>query len=228
MLSGRSFVAAHSSLATAPVRSGSLLVGDTSDPGVRPDPRRVRQHRAPRRPNGYDARMRLRSAALLVLVGCAPEPAPATVVTVTAPAETATTPPGSVARPTTTTTTPAVTAPASATAPAATASTPSSTPPPQAPEASERRPTAAETRECAARGGTIQPICMQGELACVVRYRDGGKRCRDKSDCRGECLYEGPDPAPPSATGICQRTSDPCGCKATIHQGHVEPTLCAD
>ena len=75
----------------------------------------------------------------------------------------------------------------------------------------------------------MQPVCMMGELACVIEYRDAGKRCTDKRDCRGQCLYEGPDPPPPSkAIGVCQRTSDPCGCKAFIHDGHVEPTLCAD
>jgi len=110
--------------------------------------------------------------------------------------------------------------------------TPSTSVSPQAgvapPAATEQRPTAAETRACAARGGTIQPICMMGELACVVRYRDAGKRCSDKRDCTGECLYEGPDPPPERATGTCQRTSDPCGCKAPIHHGHAEPALCAD
>jgi hypothetical protein len=96
------------------------------------------------------------------------------------------------------------------------------------PAATQQRPTAADKRACAARGGTIQPICMMGELACVIRYRDGGKRCTDKHDCIGECLYEGPDPPPPKAIGTCQRTSDPCGCKAPIHHGQVEPALCAD
>lgn len=75
----------------------------------------------------------------------------------------------------------------------------------------------------------MQPVCMTGELACVIQYPDAGKRCTDKRDCKGQCLYEGPDPPPPSkAIGVCERTSDPCGCKALIHGGHVEPTLCAD
>jgi hypothetical protein len=102
------------------------------------------------------------------------------------------------------------------------------TAPSSPPASTERRPTAAETRECSASGGTIQPVCMMGELMCVVRYRDAGKRCSDKRDCIAECLYEGPDPPPPKATGRCQRTNDPCGCKAPIHHGHVEPALCAD
>lgn len=119
--------------------------------------------------------------------------------------------------------------PSESPAPSAAASPPTPDPrDPPAAAAGQPRPTDAETRNCAARGGTIEPVCMLGEPACVVRYRDGGKRCRDKRDCTGECLYEGPDPPASGAVGNCQRTSDPCGCKAPIHHGHVEPALCVD
>lgn len=111
--------------------------------------------------------------------------------------------------------------------------TPEPQPPPQqtpdpAPGVAEAGPTAAEARECSARGGAIQPVCMSGGLTCVVRYRDGGKRCSDKRDCMGACLYEGSGPAPTTAVGSCQRTNDPCGCKAQIRHGRVEPTVCVD
>lgn len=106
-----------------------------------------------------------------------------------------------------------------------TAASPSSEPPRAVAEAG---PTAAEKQQCRARGGTMQPVCMMGQLFCVVRYRDGGKRCTDKRDCIGACLYEGPDPAPSPATGSCQRTNDPCGCKAPIHHGRVRPAVCLD
>jgi hypothetical protein len=89
-------------------------------------------------------------------------------------------------------------------------------------------PTPAEQKACAARGGKIEPVCMLGELMCVIRYRDGGKRCVDKRDCTGECLYEGPTPAPAKPVGACQRTSDPCGCKAPIVNGKVAPAMCVD
>ena len=112
--------------------------------------------------------------------------------------------------------------------PSASSAPSAATSPDAPPEPTERHPTASETRACAARGGTIQPVCMLGQLTCVIRYRDGGKRCSDKSDCLGECQYEGPEPPPPNAAGRCQRTSDPCGCKALVHHGNVEPTLCAD
>lgn len=75
----------------------------------------------------------------------------------------------------------------------------------------------------------MQPVCMMGKLECVVRYRDGGKRCTDKKDCIGDCLYEGSGPPPSAnAVGACQRTSDPCGCKIPIVGGRVRPGLCVD
>lgn len=69
---------------------------------------------------------------------------------------------------------------------------------------------------------------MLGTFECVVRYRDAGKRCTDKSQCTGDCLYEGRQPAPPGATGVCQRTSDPCGCRARVIGGNVQHTICGD
>lgn len=135
------------------------------------------------------------------------------------------------AAPTVVTASPPAAAP-SESAPAASPPDParqSEAPPPAAPtEPLETGATALEVRECAARGGTMQPVCMAGQLTCVVRYRDGGKRCSDKRDCIGECLYDGTVPAPTNAVGSCQRTSDPCGCKAPIHQGSVQSALCVD
>lgn len=92
----------------------------------------------------------------------------------------------------------------------------------------QKKPSSEEVRACAARGGKIEPVCMTAHLTCVVRYRDAGKRCTDKSGCQGECLYEGERPPPPNPAGRCQATSDPCGCKAPMLKGQVQPMLCAD
>lgn len=89
-------------------------------------------------------------------------------------------------------------------------------------------PTPEDEKECKARGGRIQAVCMLGSFECVIRYRDGGKRCTDKRDCTGECWYEGPRPIPAQAAGVCQRTSDPCGCHARVIGGKVQPTMCLD
>jgi hypothetical protein len=101
-------------------------------------------------------------------------------------------------------------------------------PEPKAPPSAENTPSAAETSACRARGGTMKPVCMMGTVTCVVRYRDGGKRCTDASECEGNCVYEGEDPPPPDPNGNCQRTSDPCGCWSLMMNGRVQPALCVD
>lgn len=85
-----------------------------------------------------------------------------------------------------------------------------------------------EVKACAARGGKMEPVCMLGSLECVIRYRDAGKRCTDKKDCAGDCVYEGPHPIPANPVGKCERTSDPCGCKAKMIRGKVQPAMCVD
>ena len=83
---------------------------------------------------------------------------------------------------------------------------------------------------CAAKGGTVRPVCRMQRPACVINYSDAGKTCSDKSDCQGRCLYEGEAPRDPAAavTGQCQATSDPCGCFTTVVKGQMGPGLCVD
>ena len=100
--------------------------------------------------------------------------------------------------------------------------------PPSALPPEEPQPSAADVRACAARGGKIEPVCMLGKLTCVIRYRDADKPCSDKAQCTGECLYAGDDAPRKNAVGRCQRTSDPCGCKAPIVKGAVQPAMCVD
>jgi hypothetical protein len=87
-----------------------------------------------------------------------------------------------------------------------------------------------DAKACAARGGRIQPVCMRGLPVCVIPYADAGKTCRDKADCQGRCLYQGERPADPEApvTGLCQATSNPCGCFAEVEHGRYLRGLCVD
>jgi hypothetical protein len=85
--------------------------------------------------------------------------------------------------------------------------------------------TAAQKKACAARGGEMDYVCMMHVLKCVVSYRDAGKRCTGKSDCHGECLWNGKSETHP--VGTCQETSDPCGCKSSIVNGHIRH-VCVD
>ena len=168
-------------------------------------------------------------AVVLVFLGCAPQSsAPASVQNTTAPsalpAPAAAPPAASPPEIPAAEGSPPASPPTGSSAPAASAPPPTA-PPPEGPEP---RATPQETQQCSARGGTIQPICRLGKLSCVVPYRDGGKPCSDKADCTGKCLYEGPTPAPANATGKCQLSNDPCGCKAPIRHGHVQAPVCLD
>jgi len=92
-----------------------------------------------------------------------------------------------------------------------------------------RKPSAAEVKACAARGGKLQPVCMSGAIECVIHYRDAGKACKDKKDCIGGCYYMGNDAERgKSVIGNCEPTSDPCGCKTIVENGKVGSSICTD
>ena len=81
---------------------------------------------------------------------------------------------------------------------------------------------------CAATGGKVVPVCMGQWPMCVIPYADAGKSCTDKSQCEGECRYEGAAPAKGAVVGACQRDNYPCGCRQTIVDGHIVSGFCAD
>lgn len=75
---------------------------------------------------------------------------------------------------------------------------------------------------CKTQGGALQNVCRMGRLLCVIPFKDAGKTCTDKSQCRGECLYAGGDAKSGEAvTGTCQKDNDPCGCKQPILGGKL-------
>jgi hypothetical protein len=154
---------------------------------------------------------------VMMLVSCGTSPAPGT------PSGAA--PPATIA---------IAEAPPSAAPPALEPSSTSATPEPRANEGSTterpiQAPSDAEVRECAARGGRMQPVCMMGHVTCVVIFRDAGRPCTDKKDCTGICEYQGNPPPPGTpAVGHCQRLSDPCGCRKEVIGGQVQPMMCVD
>ncbi|MFM9864306.1 MAG: hypothetical protein ACKVRO_11930 [Micropepsaceae bacterium] len=89
-----------------------------------------------------------------------------------------------------------------------------------------------DEQSCRVAGGTWRPVCMMGTLACVIKYNDAGKTCRDGDECQGrQCRYEGkerPDGEGREATGKCLAYSDPCGCFTLVEDGKIMGTLCAD
>ena len=82
--------------------------------------------------------------------------------------------------------------------------------------------------QCQAVGGTMRPVCMMGNISCVVRYADAGRVCSDGDDCQGNCRAESLDRTTGPITGRCQETSDPCGCFANVEDGRVDAALCVD
>lgn len=85
------------------------------------------------------------------------------------------------------------------------------------------------TEACEAEGGTYAQICLMGDWACVRRLPDAGKPCTDKAQCSGQCRFEGgTPPKDATAVGACQRTTNPCGCHASVIEGKVQPALCVD
>jgi hypothetical protein len=88
-----------------------------------------------------------------------------------------------------------------------------------------------DEQSCRVAGGTWRPVCLRGELTCVVKYADAGKTCRDGDECQShQCRYTGEAQVQPGTkvTGTCHATNDPCGCFTLVENGEVTHTLCAD
>jgi hypothetical protein len=87
-----------------------------------------------------------------------------------------------------------------------------------------------DAKACTDRGGSWRRVCLMGTWKCITTYADGGKSCKDKKDCTGQCRYQGDEALAPGSpvTGVCQRDSDPCGCFAEVRDGKLEGALCVD
>jgi hypothetical protein len=77
---------------------------------------------------------------------------------------------------------------------------------------------------CAARGGTVRPVCRMQRPACVIAYEDAGKACTDGDQCEGRCVVLTGDG---SKGGVCEADSDPCGCTTELIGG-VPSSNCVD
>jgi hypothetical protein len=86
-----------------------------------------------------------------------------------------------------------------------------------------------DPKVCAAKGGTVRPVCISRAPMCVIPYSDAGKRCTDKSQCKGRCLTDtGPRPGKKKVEGRCEANNDPCGCFQTVEKGRLGSALCVD
>lgn len=88
---------------------------------------------------------------------------------------------------------------------------------------------ASQASDCAAAGGTRQPLGRLQRVQCVVTYADAGKACTAKSDCTGQCLGQDRVAAGAKASGTCQRDiSQNFGCRQRIDGGVAMGTICVD
>ena len=86
-----------------------------------------------------------------------------------------------------------------------------------------------EKAACRARNGKAEHIGF-GEKACVIPYADGGRACRGKSDCQGQCVFRlGLDPQPKfKGYGACERDNATLGCFSVVEHGELRPEACTD
>ena len=82
---------------------------------------------------------------------------------------------------------------------------------------------------CRAAGGRCAYAGMACPIACVKRTSDGGKACRDGSECKSRLCEGTPDTAVGTPmTGKCADVVMKLGCSVMVKQGRVESTICGD
>ncbi len=93
------------------------------------------------------------------------------------------------------------------------------TAPPEPPAVAPPPILAAETRACAARGGTLQPRGEGGLWVCVRSTRDAGRACTNATQCEGLCL---------ARSGTCAPIEPLFGCHEVFDRAGRRETLCRE
>lgn len=89
---------------------------------------------------------------------------------------------------------------------------PAETPPPEPPKSQSQL-------LCEASGGVWGQSSDTGAYLCQKKTRDGGKQCRAKGDCQGECL---------APSGTCAPVTPLLGCNDILDAQGRRMTLCLD
>lgn len=90
----------------------------------------------------------------------------------------------------------------------------------------------AREEECRATGGewgrfgAIAHLC--GIYSCAPRTADGGKPCRNRTDCEYLCVARRPAALGSDATGECAAVRSPFGCTTQVDGGRIVGTVCMD
>jgi hypothetical protein len=85
--------------------------------------------------------------------------------------------------------------------------------------------TGAQRRQCQADGGFESRSPFGGPF-CQFRYSDGGKVCRGKADCSGQCLSDPPEnpqgvEVGTPIAGRCEAERSTFGCHARVEDGKL-------
>ncbi len=85
-----------------------------------------------------------------------------------------------------------------------------------------------DTNRCRAAGGACGYGGVGCPQACFRRTSDGGKPCKDRSECQSICLAP-PDTAAGQATmGSCSELVHVVGCQNRVRAGRAEGAVCTD
>jgi len=96
-----------------------------------------------------------------------------------------------------------------------------------APRSGADEPIISSQQQCEALGGTWKRVGPRQLEACDRPTSDGGKACRDSSECQSRCLApEGADPTKP-VVGTCDRSHlQPTHCVSTVSKGRITAAEC--
>jgi hypothetical protein len=90
----------------------------------------------------------------------------------------------------------------------------------------------AREKECRAASGQWSRFGVRDHLcnvySCAPRTADGGKACRNRSDCDYLCVYEGQPRVGAEVTGHCAMYRTAFGCIVHVDQGKVVGRVCID
>ncbi len=102
---------------------------------------------------------------------------------------------------------------------------------------SSTKPLDVDEAQCKRAGSEWRRVCIAQRLTCVKAHSDAGERCRDSSECEGECIIDftvrcdapgqcseevSVHPPGSEVTGTCQRDDDPCGSFVIVRGGKAQ------
>jgi len=90
----------------------------------------------------------------------------------------------------------------------------------------------AKETECRAAGGEWSRFGVHDHLcgiySCAARTRDGGKPCRNRSECEHLCITQAPPKVGAPIVGECTAVKTTFGCFTHVDGGRIVGRVCVD